>query len=318
MKNILYNDRWLRIISVLIAIVIWLYIVVFIDPVVEFNTGELPVQFVGTEVLEERGLGIVSESVTSIDVKIRGSRKRIGRNAMKNVIAKADVSGIKEEGTITVPIDVIIPFENSGISSQSYYSVDVKAEKLTDNTLKIDIYPVGELAPGYMVGPIVTSHETVSIRGPESVVGKITKAGVILNYNNADVDISTKLPVRFYGTDGKEIATVDTILTRIDQDVDQVDVRCTVVKLREVPVEVDIINNYSGEMLECLVNPKTVQIYGDDTITSKIMSISTEPVSAEKLKGSDKVKVKLDIPDDVKILLEIEEVEVSLVKSGKN
>lgn len=318
MKRLFENDKLLKVTSVVIAIVLWLYIFIILDPAQEVSVRDLPIEFVGQEQLHAKGLSVVSESDTALSIKVKGSRKRMGRNNMKSIIAKVDVSKIRSEGTTTLPLDVIVPFENMGITTQDPYTVDINVEKLKEKKLPIEIETEGTLAENYMAGPIHTDKETVTIQGPESVVGKIARAAVVLNYGGADVDIDQELPIHFYGSDGKEIVSIDSILSRIQTDVEQTMVHCIVVKLKPVPIEPVFLGiSDLGEEPEFSykLNIDSVQIYGNEQITSKVNQIRTEPISVEKLTSNEKTKVKLVIPDGVKILRDISEVEVSLSKN---
>ena len=318
MKKAFANDNVLKVISVVVAIVIWLYIIIVLDPYVEVNVRDLPIQFVGEEQLNANGLSVVNESATTLSLKVKGSRKKMGNNDMKTIIAKVDVSGIQEEGTASLPVEVVVPFENAGISSQNHYNVDVKVEKLVEKQLNLEVTTKGTLAENYMAGPIKTDPETITIKGPESVVGKIAKAGVILDYANADVDIDEEVPIILYGTDGKELPALDAILQRIQQDATSTKIHCAVVKLREVKVVpqfepvVQSDGTVANPTFQCSVNPETVQIYGEDQLTAKITEIQTEPISVEKFLDNQKVKVKLSVPEGVKILRDISEAEVTL------
>lgn len=319
MRNIIENDRVLKIISFVIAVVLWLYIFIILDPSQEVAVRELPIEFIGQEQLHDNGLSVVSESATVMSIKVSGSRKRMARNNMKSIIAKVDVSGITAVGVTTLPIDVVIPFENFGITDQDVYTVDIKVEKLTEKTLPIEIDTEGSLAENYMAGPIQTETETVTVRGPESLVGKISRAAVLLNYGGADVDIDKELPIRLYGSDGKEIVSIDTILSRITKDAEQTMVHCLVVKLKQVPIEPvfsDASDTGDEPKISYTLNVETVQIYGNEQVTSKVNRIRTETISTEKLTTNEKIKVKLEIPDGVKVLRDVSEVEVTL--SGKN
>ena len=129
MKKLLASDGALKIISVLIAIGIWVYIALVMNPAIEVTVRDLPIQFIGGESLNSKGLAVISESATTVTVKIKGSRKKMGNNDMKTIIAKADISSITETGETNIPIEIVIPFENQGVSSQSEYSVNVKVEK---------------------------------------------------------------------------------------------------------------------------------------------------------------------------------------------
>ncbi len=311
MKRLL-EDRWLKVFSVGIAIVIWLYIFLILDPAQEVTVRDLPIEFIGAEQLNARGLSVVSESDTEISVKVSGSRKRMARNNMKSIIAKADISYINQEGVTTIPVDVVVPFENFGITSQDPYTVDVKVESTVQKTIDIEIQTEGSLATDYMAGPMQIEDKTVTVTGPKSVVGKIDRAVVLLNYQGADVDIDETLPIRFYDTEDKEIVSIDPILSRIRTNISQTILHCKVVKLKQVPIS----PVFPEEMHEgdYKLNIQKVQIYGDEQITSKIEEIKTEWISMEKLTSNQKTKVKLVIPEGVKILQDISEVEVTLSK----
>lgn len=311
----------LKVVSVIIAVMIWLYIIIILDPAYEVTVRDLPIQFIGGEQLNQNGLSVVNESDTAITIKIQGSRKKLGRNNMKSVIAKVDLSAINAEGTTTLPVDVVVPFENLGITSQDPYTVDIKVERLVEKTMDIGIKTEGSLAEGYMAGPMHTETETVKVKGPESVIGKIARAAVVLNYGNADVDIDKELSIRLYNTDDKEISANDSILNRIQKDINQTKVHCTVVKLKRVDITAVFDNedeNGIGNELSYKLNPPAVQIYGDEQITSRVFQIQTEPISFEKLVSNQKTKVKLVIPQGVKVLQDIHEVEITLIAKPEN
>lgn len=313
MKKFLISDKMLRLISVIVAIIIWLFINIVINPSIEVTVRDLPIQFIGAEKLNESGLDVVNESATTVTLKIKGNRKTMGKNNMDSIIAKADIGNIYNEGTVSVPVEIVIPFENSGISSQSVYAVDINIEKLKTKKLGIEIKTDSSLADGYMAGPIEVNPSNVYVTGPESVVDRIVKAGVVLNYNNADVDIDVDAPIRLYGADGKEFSSMDAISVRIHKDVENAKIHCTVVRLKEVEISpVFDEDSQDNTQLSYSVNPSVVQIYGDTKRTAKIGAISTEIISTEKLRENKKVKVKLIVPDEVKILQDITEVEVSL------
>ena len=103
MKKLLISDKMLRLISVIVAVLIWLYINIVINPSIEVTVRDLPIQFVGTEKLNDNGLGIVTESATTVTLKIKGNRKTMGKNNMDTIIAKADVSNVYNTGTVSVP-----------------------------------------------------------------------------------------------------------------------------------------------------------------------------------------------------------------------
>ncbi len=322
MKKIFESDTFLKILSVVIAVLLWLYIIVVLDPPVEVEVRDLPIQFVGQEQLQNNGISVVNESATSINLKVKGSRKKMGKYDMKTIIAKVDLSGVWSAGQHTLPVDIVVPFEHNEISYQSFYDVIIQTEKTVWKKLELEIATEGSTAMNYMPGDMSVNPKAVSIKGPESVIGKIEKAGVVLNYGGADVDITQELPIHFYDIDGKALVAQDALLKRITQDIEIATVECSVVKLRTVKIVPQFWADTEDERellagIEYTLNPATVQIYGEDEITAKITEISTEGIPMEKFTDNHKAKVKLILPYDVKVLKNISEVEITLSRSMK-
>ena len=311
MKKMLASDNSLKIISFVIAIVIWMYIAIVMDPAIEVSVRDVPIQFVGHEQLDEKGLAVISESATTVSLKVKGSRKKMGNYDMDTIIAKADVS-TAEKGVQSVNVDIVIPFENQGISSRSLYTVDVTVEPIAEKSLRLDVNTTGTLAESYMSGDITTEPESITVRGAASAVEKIAKASVKLNVSGADVDIDTELPVIFHDEKGKEISALDAILKRVRITPDKVMVHCPVLKIREISPSANFGDQQLPENFSYKIEPSALYIYGEDIGSMNIDKIETEEISLSKLLENDKVKVKLKIPDNIKILYDISEVEVSV------
>ncbi len=320
MKKFFESDSFLKIASVAIAVILWLYIIVVLDPAIEVEVRELPIQFVGQEQMEANDISVVSESATTVNVKVKGSRKKMGRYDMKTIIAKVDMSDVSKVGRHKLPVEIVVPFENAGISSQSHYHVELLVEKTLKKELELDVATEGNLEKDYISDNLTVTPQKITIRGPESVVGKIGKAGVVLNYDNANGDIEQTLPVILYDSDNRVLVSQDALLKRISQDVAEATVSCSVVKLRTVEISPQIEAG-TGDEREFLstntyeINPSTIQIYGDDEETIKISEILTEKVPVAKLMDSQRTKVKLSIPKNVKVLGDVAEVEITISDS---
>ncbi len=314
MKKILASDNSLKIMSVIIAIIIWMYITVVMDPSIEVPVRDLPIQFVGQEALEARGLSVMNESVKKVSIKVKGNRKRMGNNNMQSIIVKVDESIITETGVHSIPVEVIIPFENQGITSQSAYTVDIFVEELSKKTLDVEVVKSGSVATDYVSGDVVCDPKTVTVKGPKSALEKIGKAVVKLNLNGEDVDINKELPVEFLDADGKDISSLDALLTRISATPENVKVHCPVLKIRTVTPEINFGWQGLPKGYTYTTEPKELYIYSENPNLLKNAVISTEEIWTDKLVENKKVKAKLYIPDGIKVLYDIEEIEISIKK----
>lgn len=314
MKKMFASDNALKVISIFIAIVIWIYIAIVMDPAIEITVRDLPIQFIGQEGLNSRELAVISESATTVTVKIKGSRKKMGNNDMKTIIAKTDVSVVSSAGEHTLPVEIVVPFENQGISHQSLYSVDVKTERVVSKELNIEIKTSGTLAQSYMSGDMKIEPKKVTVKGPESAIEKISKAAVKLNYGGADVDIDTRLPIVFYNEEEKEMPAQDAILKRVNVSPSEALLHCPVLKIREISPRVDFGGQTLPEGFKYTVEPDILYVYGEDAGADKFTEIKTEVVPLNKLIDNEKTKVKLIIPQGAKILYDVSEIEISVDK----
>lgn len=317
MKKYFETDAFLKLASIVIAVILWLYIIVVVDPAIEVDVRELPIQFVGQEQLESNGLSVVSESATTVNVRVKGSRKKMGRYDMKTIIAKVNMSDVSEAGRHKVPVEIIVPFENSGISSQNHYHVELLVEKTIEKELELEIITEGTLAEDYVQEELTATPKLVTIKGPESVVGKISKAGVPLDFDNVSEDIEQVLPIQLYDSEGRLLVAQDALMKRISQDITETKVTCDVLKVRSVKIspQFRVESEDDRELLSrgnYTVKPSTIQIYGEETAVAKVTEILTERISLNGLSGDTKMKVSLNIPKDVKVVDDISEVEIIL------
>lgn len=312
MKKLFASDNALRVMSVLIAIIIWIYIAIIMDSTVEVTVRDLPIQFTGQEKLDANGLAILNESETSVTVKIKGSRKKMGNNDMKSIIVTADVSAITKKGGCSVPVNVNVPFAHQEISSQSVYSVDITVEEAVEKNLDVEVLRSGTLAQDYAAGDVSVEPKNITIKGPKSAIDKISKAVVRLKFSGEDVDIDKELPVEYLGVGDKEISTLDAVLTRISSSCEKIQVHCPVLKIKKIDVKAYFGSQTLPDNFGYKIEPSAVYVYSDELSAAKITEIETREIWLDKLVENGKVKVKLNIPDKLKIIDDISEVEVSV------
>lgn len=312
MKKIFASDNALRVLSVFIAIIMWIYIAIVMDSTVEVTVRDLPIQFIGQESLEAKGLAVLNESETSVTVKIKGSRKKMGNNDMKSIIVTADVSDITKKGSSSIPISVNVPFAHQEISSQSAYSVDITVEEATEKTLDVEVMRSGTLAQDYAAGDVSVEPKSITIKGSKSAIDKITKAVVRLKFSGEDVDIDKELPVEYVGVGDKEISSLDAALTRISSSAERVRIHCPVLKIKKIDVKAYFGNQNLPEGFSYKTEPSAVYVYSDELSAAKITEIKTEEIWLDKLMENGKVKVKLNIPDKLKIIDDVSEVEITV------
>ena len=131
MNNIRNTKTFRVILSILVALIIWLY-VENIDPsIIPLQVRDIPVEFIGEDdILEERGLMVSSDKNVTVDLTLEGQRNMIsslGRG--KGIRIQVDLSGITTTGQHSLEYNIIYPDSvserNITVASASPYRVTV-------------------------------------------------------------------------------------------------------------------------------------------------------------------------------------------------
>ena len=93
------NKPLMIVLSVLISIVLWLYVVTVVSPESEATLYNIPVVLQGESALDERGLVLVSDDEYKINLQLYGNRKDLNKVNSGNVTIIADLTKIYDPGT---------------------------------------------------------------------------------------------------------------------------------------------------------------------------------------------------------------------------
>ncbi len=88
----LKNKTVQAILSLLVAIALWIYVMGTVDPMVTATIHNVPVEKVNEDVLEDLGMTATLDHPESIDITIRGARSDVNEAKKSRVTASVDVS----------------------------------------------------------------------------------------------------------------------------------------------------------------------------------------------------------------------------------
>ena len=292
-KKFFLNNWALKVISFVAAVIVWIYIIIVIDPSVDYTLKDVPIEY-NEELLTEQGLSIVSDIKPTVEIKLRGSRKKLYNIDSDKVIAKADLSNIDKIGDYRLNVRVSIINEYVDIVSVKPDVVDVTVDKIIERRENIQVESVGSLAEGFEAGEVQLSSESVLLKGASSLVNNIAKAVVYLNYNDAKYDITSTEKIVLLDYSGNVIESSD-----ITKDIDAVNVVCPVLERKNVDVALNSGNTLPlGYKVE--ISPNILTVYAKSDVISDITSVSTEYVDLSNLRGAEK-HVQLIIPEGVQV-----------------
>ena len=313
MEDFFLKDSVLKIISLIIAILLWIYIIAVVDPAVTITVRDIPIRYTNQNVLEEKGLCLVNDSKTTVELKISGSRKRVANIDNKNIYATVDLTTISKTGTFSLPIAISIPYEYNEIVSKKPYNATVVIDKVETAERDVKVLTTGNTASGYIAGTAVPSVKSVMLTGAATMIDRISYVGVELDYDGRSAEINDTARLFFVDREEKRIASNNEIYSLVSKGVEEVTVNCPVYKLKTVPVTVDAKINGELENYKISVQPGNVTIYAENEVLEQIEKIKTETVNLDAMEEKT-LEVKLIVPEGVSFRDGITEVTVKAEK----
>lgn len=311
MKKIFQKDSFLKVFSFIIAIIIWFYIIIVLDPPVVTTIRDIPISYTQQNALLEQGLSIVDEDENSVEIKLEGSRKRLVNIDSKNIAAIVDLSSVTEAGTHTLPISISIPYDYLEIVSKKPDTVEVTVDRLVEEKRNIRVKTIGNPEAGYIAGTVELNPSTVLLRGAASVVSQISDVVVSVDVSKRKTDLVDTAKIEFIDSEGNTLLEDDEIFDLLSADVTEVQLKCPIMKLKTVSINA-ALDSPAAEGETISVQPNTITIYGYEEDIEAIEEIQTESVSLAQLRREGTVNVGIKLPENVMLRDNVTTVTVKL------
>lgn len=312
MKRFFGNDSILKIFSFVIALIIWFYIIVVLDPAVEISVRDVPIRYVQQNALLEQGLSIVGESRETVEVRLKGSRKRLVNIYAENILATVDLSSVTKAGEHSLPINISAPYDYLEVVNKKPYTVDITVDKLVEEKRNIRIKTNGNPEAGFIAGNAETNPKTVLLKGAASVISDISDVRISLDITNASRDINTVAVIELVDSKGNVIDETGELFELVSLDISKAEVFCPIMRLKTVPIKADL-GFEVPEGTSVAVQPNTITIYGYAEDIEGIEEIKTAPItSLSELSDGKTVSCGIVLPENIKPRDDVATVNVKL------
>ncbi|MCD8132399.1 MAG: hypothetical protein LUE19_00900 [Clostridiales bacterium] len=206
LSSLITNNFGLKILGIIFAVILWMAIVNIQDPD-KTLTFSLEVEVVHEDFLTELGKTYeVLNGTDTISFTVTGKRSVVENLTAADFKAVANIEDIDDSMSI-VPITVTATSYSSQleITMRSSY-MQVNVENLVTQEYEIEVLTNGMPATSCFVDSLSTSPGTVTVTGPESVVGQIDSAQVTLDISGASDEVSSEEDILLLDESGDEIA----------------------------------------------------------------------------------------------------------------
>ena len=304
----LFQNMTLKMASLAGAIIIWLIIMNINDPVVTRIIYDVPVNVVNTSYIESMGLSYkISDGYDTVAVTVRGNRSLVESLTSSRFNVTADLTQIisLETDPVMVPLTVYCPSISSENLTASPRNINIDIEEMVSKEFVINATASGTTpANGFEVGEMTVEPETVTIRGPGTLIDKIERVNAIVDVTGIRTDKDMEPVIRITDKNGEQIT--DTQMSYLSMNVteEEMTVHVTVYAVRSgVSLKVET----SGEPASgytvgnIAVTPSTLSVVGSRAVLDMLeQNGNTITITADSglVDVTDKVSdvsVKIDI-----------------------
>ena len=337
-KRKLTDNLSLKIMSVAIAIVVWLIVVNIDNPVGTNYYTITDVELINKEYVESSDtigkMCMPEENQDSVKVAITASKKVRDRIRLSDITAVADLQQAVSLDTDPVMVPITVICLASGVLPSD---IKVTPQNLTVNLDEKETQEFvvnvskGDTKPGkdYEVGSLTASPEKIRITGPKTLVNKIDKVNATIALDGNTEDYTQEVNLTIYDKNQEALSESEMNSLRIENNAKVV----VTAKLWKIRTGVKIAAGYVGtpaggyQVGSVKTVPDTISVAGNTegleslsendnmiTIPADRIDISGESKDVER-----KISLKNLLPDNVKLTSDSSEdvwVTVSILPVG--
>jgi len=317
MDNLFENKWFVRIISLIFAITLYLFVTVDTDTA-ENDSRIIPGSADEVHILDDVPLDIkinADEYVVSgvpefVSVSLEGKTSVLAPTVrQRNFNVFVDLRDL-EEGEHIVDVE----YENISNELTVYIepktiTVNIEKRATQEFAVDVDLINLDQLPVGYELGEPEVSPETVTIVSSEEIIEQIAMVKVFVDVTDLRESIrSREVPVSVYDVQGNDLSV------RVEPE--SVAVSILVERpSKTVPLQVETTGELpEGLALDEITAQEELEIFGRRDILSEIDEISTVEIDLSEIEESGQYEIELDFPEDVTANDETVEVTIDIIE----
>ena len=298
MKLNLTDNLFLKIISVLAAIVLWLAVVIISDAEAT-KPFSMEVTLKNTDVITENGKVFwVEDRSNYVTLTVRARRSVLEDLKQSDFVLTADMEkDLRYDSQVTIRVECknrnIIVDEDVSLS---HNNVKVNIEDSATEQFPVHVGHIGTISSGLMVGSMVPEQTIIKVTGPVSIVERIKEVKAVVDVTGLPATSVKNCTLKLYDGDGDLIDT--TYLNYVGKS-DGIDVTVSVLNTKTIP----LVFSYSGTPAENYKiadvdwKPELIEVAGNSEVLGALTSLRI-PAEAVNVEGIDQeLQLIIDITE---------------------
>ena len=312
------DSKWLyMVLSLLLAVILWMYVMTDLNPEDTKTLYNVPVVFTGLDTLEERGLTISEGANQTVTLSLQATRSVLQQLNNENVSVAINVSnkdtGVQTEVNYTPTYPRSVSNDPITIRSRSPSVIQYTISKWVTREIEVRGSFTGSVAEGFQKGELSISPSTITVSGQEDVVNQIDYAQVVLSQTELSETYTGELPFALVGFNGEAVSAEGLELSS-----QTVMVTLPVVQLKEVKLTVEVVpgGGATQDDAKITISPESIMVSGGEDDLESLTEISLGQIELQKIFGTDQITFKIPLDESLTNVSGVSEATVTVSISG--
>ncbi|MGE5473315.1 MAG: YbbR-like domain-containing protein [Ignavibacteriales bacterium] len=302
MKKLGNNVR-LRVLSVFIAIILWIYVVNIQNPEVKREFDSIPVNVENVDLLSGYGLILSGDRANNISVKLKGNQDAVNKIQRNDIEAFADLKDIKGKisaGKISIPVKInLLNSEGIEVIDKNKYKIEIEMDRYSQVQKIVEVVFQGITNKDLKYEAKSIRPNVITISGPQKLVSNIGSVKAIVDITNSEKEMSVIKRFKIYTKRNTDITNNEQLI--VDSQNVQVDIDYQ--KFKEVPIIPNIVGQPSKGYFAAgyKINPEKILISGHSDKVNPINTLNTKKIDITGKKSDLSNSPELIIPQGINL-----------------
>ena len=283
LKNWFLKNIDIKLLSLFLAIILWLYIAGGENPIVE---NFIDISLTQNNLSEDL---VIKEFPVNVSIGIKGPKNIINNISSHHINGIVDFSEISKEGLYKLKVEVAVP-KGTQITRIIPSEIKVEVEKVLTKEVEVGYSLIGIPEKGFSLADEPQFNPSkVKIISAQSVLEGVKQTICAIDISGIKEDLNRKIKVKAVDINGNEVRGV-----KIEPDIVEVSISLARgYPEKQLPVKPRIIGKPAPGyyISEILSNPDEIKIFGNYSKISNLEFLETIPIDVNGITKTLSVKV---------------------------
>lgn len=285
------NKNLVKITSLLLAIMLWLYVAVTQDPTRTDRVENVEVICGLSQNQINQGLSIISKSNDTVYFEATGKRSLV-TGVRGSYSAKLDLEDITAPGKYNITPEISRP-DDVYISGVTPSVIEVYVDKFVSSTLPVVIETKGELSENLVITDMTADLSQIDVQLPSLALEQIAYIGAVVDLSNITSSSVINCQPVLLDSEKEEIEQKNIVMEKTNIVVD-----ITVEQIKNVKIlpKVTGMETYAKGLTVTAI-PKTMDLYGDKELLDAITAVETTALVLQSaVSDGQEFEISLQLP----------------------